>query len=185
MSLPDPRPSTHFTLNGRSVALDGCDPNLSLLRWLRAQHLTGTKEGCGDGDCGACTVAMVETGADGISRFVAVNSCLLPLGLLPGREVLTVEALADGEALHPVQAAMVDCSGSQCGYCTPGFVMSLFAGWHGGELGDHTTEGNLTEPLGQARRTVSMPCCSRRVRRCCRRAWPSGSVRPRWPKPSP
>lgn len=140
--------SARFTLNGRRFPLEGCDPNLSLLRWLRAQHLTGTKEGCGDGDCGACTVAMVETDGAGASRYVAVNSCLLPLGLLPGREVVTVEALAEGENLHPVQQAMVDCAGSQCGYCTPGFVMSLFAGWHGQELSDHTTEGNLCRCTG-------------------------------------
>ncbi len=140
--------SASFTLNGRRFPLEGTDPNLSLLRWLRSQHLTGTKEGCGDGDCGACTVAMVETDGAGASRYVSVNSCLMPLGLLPGREVVTVEALADGETLHPVQQAMVDCAGSQCGYCTPGFVMSLFAGWHGEELTDHTTEGNLCRCTG-------------------------------------
>ncbi len=143
-----PESSSSFILNGRRVALDGANPDQSLLRWLRAQHLSGTKEGCGDGDCGACTVAMVETDAQGVSRYVAVNSCLLPLGLLPGREVFTVEALAQGEQLHPVQAAMVDCAGSQCGYCTPGFVMSLFAGWYGDELSDHATEGNLCRCTG-------------------------------------
>ena len=138
---------TTFTLNGNPVALDGADPTESLLRWLRRQSLTGTKEGCADGDCGACTVTLVEP--DGASnRIFAVNSCLLPIGQLPGREVLTVEALADGEMLHPVQAAMVDCAGSQCGYCTPGFVMSLFAGFHTGELSDHTTEGNLCRCTG-------------------------------------
>jgi xanthine dehydrogenase small subunit len=77
-----------------------------------------------------------------------VNSCLLPLGLLPGREVVTVEALAEGERLHPVQQAMVDCAGSQCGYCTPGFVMSLFVGYYDGELSDHTIEGNLCRCTG-------------------------------------
>lgn len=136
-----------FSLNGTTVALDGADPTESLLRWLRRQALTGTKEGCADGDCGACTVALVEP-EDGCGRVRAINSCLLPLGVLPGREVLTVEALADGDTLHPVQAAMVDCAGSQCGYCTPGFVMSLFAGFHGGELSDHTTEGNLCRCTG-------------------------------------
>lgn len=146
MSMSEPVSS--FTLNGQPVALDGADPDQSLLRWLRTQHLSGTKEGCGDGDCGACTVAMVETDAQGVSRFVAVNSCLLPLGFLPGREVFTVEALAQGEVLHPVQTAMVDCAGSQCGYCTPGFVMSLFAGWYGDELSDHATEGNLCRCTG-------------------------------------
>lgn len=139
---------TTFLLNGESVDLVGAEPTQSLLRWLRGRRLTGTKEGCGDGDCGACTVVMVEADAAGRSRFVTVNSCLVPVGVLPGREVLTVEALAEGERLHPVQAALVEHGGSQCGYCTPGFVMSLFAGFHGGELDDHTTEGNLCRCTG-------------------------------------
>ena len=139
---------TTFLLNGQPVDLAGAEPTQSLLRWLRGRHLTGTKEGCGDGDCGACTVVMVEADAAGRSRFVAVNSCLVPVGVLPGREVLTVEALAEGERLHPVQTALVEHGGSQCGYCTPGFVMSLFAGFHEGELNDHTTEGNLCRCTG-------------------------------------
>lgn len=140
--------SPTFELNGRSVSLAGVDPRQSLLRWLKQQRLHGTKEGCADGDCGACTVALVEVGSDGGARYRAVNSCLLPMGALPGREVLTVEALADGEALHPVQQALVDCAGSQCGYCTPGFVMSLFVGLHNGESGDHAIEGNLCRCTG-------------------------------------
>lgn len=140
--------SPTFELNGRSVSLAGVDPRQSLLRWLKQQRLQGTKEGCADGDCGACTVALVEIGADGGARYRAVNSCLLPMGALPGREVLTVEALADGEMLHPVQQALVDCAGSQCGYCTPGFVMSLFVGLHNGESGDHAIEGNLCRCTG-------------------------------------
>ena len=137
-----------FRLNGDVVALAGTDPTLSLLRWLKRRRLHGTKEGCADGDCGACTVALVEREADGRARYRAVNSCLLPMGQMPGREVLTVEALADGAALHPVQQALVDAGGSQCGYCTPGFVMSLFVGHAHGELDDHTTEGNLCRCTG-------------------------------------
>src|SRR5262245_15871139 len=111
-------PDTTFVLNGKRVALGRTDPTQSLLRWLNRHGLHGTKEGCGDGDCGACTVALVTTGKDGKGALRAVNSCLLPVGLLPGREIVTVEGLADGETLHPVQQAMVDCAGSQCGYCT-------------------------------------------------------------------
>src|SRR5690606_15266568 len=81
-------------------------------------------------------------------RLQAVNSCLLPLGMLAGREVFTVEALATGEHLHPVQQAMVDCAGSQCGYCTPGFVMSLLVGAHDGALDDAAFEGNLCRCTG-------------------------------------
>jgi xanthine dehydrogenase small subunit len=139
--------SPHLLLNHRPIALDGCDPRQSLLRWLRQRGLTGTKEGCADGDCGACTVALLERGVEG-ERLVAVNSCLLPIGLLAGRELLTVEALASGDRLHPVQQALVDAAGSQCGYCTPGFVMSLFVGWHAGALDDTTTEGNLCRCTG-------------------------------------
>lgn len=137
-----------FHLNGQAVALDGCAPTQSLLRWLNARALHGSKEGCGDGDCGACTVVLLETDAAGESRWRAVNSCLLPVGCLPGRQVLTVEGLAQGQRLHPVQQAMVDCAGSQCGYCTPGFVMSLFAGQQNGELGDACIEGNLCRCTG-------------------------------------
>ncbi|HRN60241.1 MAG TPA: xanthine dehydrogenase small subunit [Chiayiivirga sp.] len=139
---------TTFSLNGRALDLADENPKQPLLRWLRERHLTGTKEGCGDGDCGACTVVLREPDGAGGSHFVAVNSCLLPMGALPGREVLTVEALAEGASLHPVQRAMVDHGGSQCGYCTPGFVMSLFAGYYEGELSDHATEGNLCRCTG-------------------------------------
>src|SRR6185436_2993431 len=137
-----------FRLNGHSTSLAGAEPTESLLRWLRRQRLTGTKEGCADGDCGACTVALVERGDGASARYRAVNSCLLPVGLLPGREVVTVEGLADGDALHPVPQALVDSSGSQCGYCTPGFVMSLFAGYYTGELDDAAIEGNLCRCTG-------------------------------------
>lgn len=139
-----------FRLNRRVVPLTGSDSRESLLRWLRRERLTGTKEGCGDGDCGACTVALVERDSDGRAHFRAVNACLLPMGMLAGREVLTVEALAEEGTLHPVQQALVDCAGSQCGYCTPGFAMSLFAGWYAGEFDDHVIEGNLCRCTGYA-----------------------------------
>ncbi len=144
---------TTFLLNGEAVCLADCDPRESLLRWLKQRRLTGTKEGCADGDCGACTVAMIATGSDGFSYLQAVNSCLLPMGVLPAREVITVEGLADssasgGEQLHPVQQALVDCAGSQCGYCTPGFVMSLFVGLHEDALDDHAIAGNLCRCTG-------------------------------------
>ncbi|MDP2184337.1 MAG: FAD binding domain-containing protein [Xanthomonadales bacterium] len=137
-----------LTLNGRSESLTGTDPQQSLLRWLKQKRLHGTKEGCADGDCGACTVALVDVRADGSAHYQAINACLLPMGALPGREVVTVEALADGERLHPAQQAMVDCNGSQCGYCTPGFVMSLFVAGHSGETGDAAIEGNLCRCTG-------------------------------------
>ena len=155
--------NTSFTLNGKPVDLAGAEPTQSLLRWLQAQRLTGTKEGCGDGDCGACTVAMVETDTAGRAHYRAVNSCLLPVGALLGREVVTVEALAEGDRLHPAQQVLVEGAGSQCGYCTPGFVMSLFVGSHDGDLSDHCIEGNLCRCTGYrpirdaARRLAALP----------------------------
>lgn len=138
----------HLRINERQVDLTGADPTESLLRLLRRARLLGTKEGCGDGDCGACTVALVETDQTGAARFVAVNSCLLPIGVLAGREIFTVEALANGDTLHPVQQALVDHAGSQCGYCTPGFAMSLFCGYYNGEFDDHVIDGNLCRCTG-------------------------------------
>ncbi|MCA9605076.1 MAG: 2Fe-2S iron-sulfur cluster binding domain-containing protein, partial [Myxococcales bacterium] len=120
--------SISFTLNRRAVEAVGVDPNTTLLAWLRERGLTGTKEGCAEGECGACAVVLVEPGPDG-ARYVPVNSCLFLLASAAGREVLTVEGVANG-GLHPVQKAMVDLGGSQCGYCTPGFVMSLFAEYY-------------------------------------------------------
>ncbi len=118
-----------FTLNGAPVSADGADPNTTLLGWLRARGLTGSKEGCAEGECGACAVLFVREGPDGQTRYTPVNGCLVLLGACAGQEVLTVEGLADGE-LHPVQRAMVELGGSQCGYCTPGFVVSLFAEYY-------------------------------------------------------
>ena len=105
------------------------DPTRTVLQFLREDlGRTGTKEGCAEGDCGACTVNLVELDPDGRNLAVRpVNSCIQFLPTLDGKELITVESLsADGE-LHPVQKAMVDHHGSQCGFCTPGFVMSLFA----------------------------------------------------------
>jgi len=145
--------SSRLIVNGRSYRLRGADPNESLLRWLKRQRLHGTKEGCADGDCGACTVALIGREGDGPAQYQAVNSCLLPVGMLVGRELLTVEALDRDGALHPTQQAMVDCAGSQCGYCTPGFVMSLFAGYYDEQadaLGDSAIAGNLCRCTGYA-----------------------------------
>lgn len=118
-----------FTLNGREVDATGADPNTTLLGWLRENGLTGSKEGCAEGECGACAVAMVRAGPDGKARFTPVNGCLLLLAACAGQEIVSVEGVANG-GLHPVQRAMVDLGGSQCGYCTPGFVVSLFAEYY-------------------------------------------------------
>ena len=119
-----------FILNGEDVTLGDFGPTETLLDYLRLRRrLTGTKEGCAEGDCGACTV-LVGRLVDGILRYETVNACIRFLGSLHGTHVVTVEHLAarDG-TLHPVQQAMVDQHGSQCGFCTPGFVMSLYGLW--------------------------------------------------------
>jgi xanthine dehydrogenase small subunit len=142
-----------FVLNGETQRLRGIDPTTTLLQYLRrTKRLTGTKEGCAEGDCGACTVVIGETDAAGEVRRRAVNACILLLPMLEGRSVTTVEHLAGpGGALHPVQQAMVDCHGSQCGFCTPGFVMSLYA-MYLGETGDMPADdvlaGNLCRCTG-------------------------------------
>jgi xanthine dehydrogenase molybdopterin binding subunit/xanthine dehydrogenase small subunit len=159
-----------FRLNGKPVRVDSVSPNTTLLEWLRTNGLTGSKEGCAEGDCGACSVAIVDRDALGKRCYRAINSCLVPLPLMAGREVVSVEGVAcchpdpkscsDGaqspstndrddraprlQRLHPVQKAMVENFGSQCGYCTPGFIMSLFEGYYRKDL---KTAAQLDEQL--------------------------------------
>lgn len=121
---------TDFLLNRQPVTLAKTDPDLTVLDYLREQaHLTGTKEGCASGDCGACTVVVGELTDQGM-RYRSLNSCITFVHSLHGKQLLTVEHLEQEGALHPVQQALVEHHGSQCGFCTPGFVMSLFALYH-------------------------------------------------------
>jgi xanthine dehydrogenase small subunit len=131
-STSDTKPqsdSIRFVLDGDIVELRDVDPTRTVLQFLREDLLrTGTKEGCAEGDCGACTVVIAEINRDGNDLSVrAINSCIQFLPTLDGKELITVESLGGAGDLHPVQKAMVDHHGSQCGFCTPGFVMSLFA----------------------------------------------------------
>ena len=123
-----------FTLNGRSVRVEDVSPNTTLLEYLRGAGLTGAKEGCAEGDCGACSVAIIDRDSQGRPCYRAINSCLVPLCLMAGREIVSVEGVAGPGKLHPVQEKMVEGHGSQCGYCTPGFVMSLFEGYYRGDI---------------------------------------------------
>lgn len=140
-------------LNGEPIAIGGIDPNTTLLELVRDRGLLGTKEGCAEGDCGACTVAVRSratgggtsvgsggapgdetgggTGGGAGWPFRAVNSCLVLAPSVAGQEVWTVEGLARDGALHPAQVVLAAAGGSQCGYCTPGFVMSLFTAYYG------------------------------------------------------
>ena len=120
-----------FVLNGSPVEVSDAPPHQTLLQWLRANRLTGSKEGCAEGECGACAVALLSSEPDESgSHFEPVNSCLLPLHALAGREVVSVEGITPPNGLHPVQTALVAAGGSQCGYCTPGFVVSLFCEYY-------------------------------------------------------
>lgn len=116
-----------FLLNREMRSESALDPNTTVLEYLREYRgKTGTKEGCASGDCGACTVVVGELDGERI-RYRTLNSCLTFVSALHGKQLITVEDLKDRGQLHSVQQAMVDCHGSQCGFCTPGFVMSLFA----------------------------------------------------------
>ncbi|EHS51062.1 xanthine dehydrogenase, small subunit [Rhizobium sp. PDO1-076] len=146
--------SIRFILNGEDIALSSLDPTETLLDFLRLRRrLTGSKEGCAEGDCGACTV-LVGRLVSGRLAYETVNACIRFVGSLNATHVVTVEHLAakDG-TLHPVQQAMVDCHGSQCGFCTPGFVMSLYGLWLASENPgraeiERALQGNLCRCTG-------------------------------------
>ncbi|WP_226382198.1 xanthine dehydrogenase small subunit [Falsiroseomonas ponticola] len=138
--------SIAFTLNGRPVTLPaGTSPTTSVLDWLRASGLTGTKEGCAEGDCGACTVVLEEAGG----ARTPINACLAMLGQMQGRAIRTVEGLrAPDGGPHPIQRAMAESDGTQCGFCTPGIVMTAWAhAREGGEVHE-ALAGNLCRCTG-------------------------------------
>jgi xanthine dehydrogenase small subunit len=146
--------AVRFLLNGQPCSEASAPPTMTVLDWLRGRaQLTGTKEGCAEGDCGACTVVLARAAANSL-QYRAVNSCLMMLPQIDGCGVLTVEGLAGpGGQLHPVQQAMIDADATQCGFCTPGFVMAMLAFHQGGEPADdeHIHEalaGNLCRCTG-------------------------------------
>ena len=131
-----PRTELVFLRNGKRVEEAEVSPNETLLDYLRLRERScGTKEGCNEGDCGACTVA-VGTLRKGRVVYEPVNACIRLLAQVDGCDVITVDDLAEDGKLHPVQQAMVDLHGSQCGFCTPGIVMSLFTLYHSGQKAD-------------------------------------------------
>jgi xanthine dehydrogenase small subunit len=144
------RDTVRFQLDGVLHEVRNPDPTQTVLRYLRTNLArTGTKEGCAEGDCGACTVVLGDAG-----MFRAVNACILFLPMLDGKTLYTVESLSPPDGpLHPVQQAMVDANASQCGFCTPGFVMSLYAHYLNGGACDPATirdvlAGNLCRCTG-------------------------------------
>lgn len=148
------RDTVRFLLGTETRELRDIDPTLTVLNYLREHEgRCGTKEGCAEGDCGACTVALIEQDGDEVTCR-AVNSCIEFVPTLDGKQLLTVEDLrAPSGQLHPAQAAMVEANASQCGFCTPGFVMSLYAMYRNGEAPerqriDDTLAGNLCRCTG-------------------------------------
>jgi xanthine dehydrogenase small subunit len=154
-SAPHPGDGVRFVLDGEIVCPGNISPQTTLLEFLR-EHLgrTGTKEGCAEGDCGACTVVLAERcRGDGL-RWRPINACIRLLPTIDGKALFTVESLkSPSGALHPVQQAMVDCHASQCGFCTPGFAMSLFGMYKntarsGRAASDEALSGNLCRCTG-------------------------------------
>ncbi|QNE16804.1 2Fe-2S iron-sulfur cluster binding domain-containing protein [Kribbella qitaiheensis] len=130
MSTPQTLRAAAIKVNGQDARLDGVPVHTSLLDWLRDRGLTGAKEGCAEGECGACSVLVARPGIDSPTEWTAVNACLLPAAALDGQEIVTSEGLGKDTELHPVQQEMAVRGGSQCGYCTPGFVCSMAAEYY-------------------------------------------------------
>jgi xanthine dehydrogenase small subunit len=117
-------------VNGTTRALGDVGGHVTLLEWLRSEGLTGCKEGCAEGECGACAVMVARPDGEGRARWTALNACLVPAAGFDGQEVVTAEGLGQPGDLHPVQREMADRGGSQCGYCTPGFICSMAAEYY-------------------------------------------------------
>lgn len=117
-------------VNGAQRRVIDVEPHVTALDWLRDQGLTGAKEGCAEGECGACSIMVARPDGDGRTRWTGLNACLVPVLSLDGQELVTAEGLGKPGALHPVQEEMARRGGSQCGYCTPGFICSMAAEYY-------------------------------------------------------
>ena len=165
-----------LTVNGELTAIGAVSVHTTVLDWLRDRGLTGAKEGCAEGECGACSVLVARPGIDSETEWTAVNACLLPVASLDGQELMTAEGLGTPSELHPVQQEMAVRGGSQCGFCTPGFICSMAAEYyrpgracgegdheHGANGFDlHALSGNLCRctgyrPIRDAAYALDMP----------------------------
>lgn len=123
--MEHPLGDTALTVNGTPRSLAGVPVHANALDWLRATGLPGSKEGCAEGECGACAILLATPAPDGGTAWTPVNSCLVPAYALVGQEIVTAEGLGTPDDLHPVQQSLAEGGGSQCGYCTPGFACSM------------------------------------------------------------
>ncbi|MFJ7779544.1 xanthine dehydrogenase small subunit [Streptomyces yangpuensis] len=144
--------AARITVNGKETPISPAAPHTTVLDFLRERGLTGTKEGCAEGECGACSVLVARPGVKKPTDWVAVNACLVPVAALDGQEVVTSEGLATADAsgapavLHPVQEEMAVRGGSQCGYCTPGFICSMASEYYRPDRCAHTDPADGTGP---------------------------------------
>jgi xanthine dehydrogenase small subunit len=151
--MEQPTASHTVVLNGRTVPLGDLAPHTTVLDWLRGRGATGSKEGCAEGECGACSVLVARPGTDTPTEWTPLNACLMPAASLAGQELVTAEGLGVAGRMHPVQREMAVRGGSQCGYCTPGFVCSMAAEYYrrgrGAAAADaHTSAGHERGPNG-------------------------------------
>ena len=173
--------SVEVLVNGRALAMGDVPAYVSALDWLRDQGLTGAKDGCAEGECGACTVLVARAGIDKPTEWAPVNACLVPMAGLAGQEVVTAEGLGSPEAMHPVQSELVTWGGSQCGYCTPGFACSMAAEYYrpGRDGFDiHALSGNLCRctgyrPIKDAAMALGAPAAGDVLAARCDRAAPA------------
>ena len=194
------------TVNGVARPLAGVDPATTALDFLRAQGLTGAKEGCAEGECGACSVMVARPDGPAASRWTAINACLIPAATLDGQEVVTAEGLGTPDDLHPVQREMAVRGGSQCGYCTPGFICSMAAEFYRGDrcpassgstehgangFDLHALSGNLCRctgyrPIRDAAYGLGSDSAPATASACRRSTVSSGHSTPRcWSSPTP
>src|ERR1700748_1674880 len=122
--------ASEVMINGRNTPLGHVAVWTTALDFLRDHGLTGCKEGCAEGECGACSVLVARPGVTAPTEWIAINACLVPIASLDGQEVITAEGLGSADSLHPVQHEMAARGGSQCGYCTPGFICSMAAEYY-------------------------------------------------------
>jgi xanthine dehydrogenase small subunit len=140
--------SPAVNVNGQLVPFAGVAPHTTLLDWLRDCGLTGCKEGCAEGECGACAILVARPGLDSATEWMALNACLVPAAAFDGQELVTAEGLGTSRALHPVQHEIAERGGSQCGYCTPGFVCSMAAEYYRANRAAQVSEASTDSEHG-------------------------------------